>query len=105
MTMGTCTKKLYAFTVFTEVIPLWINGLRLRIDEWPAPQRGRLAMSHVPYPVCAARRTLREAKLMGWWVSTPKCLLSMFDPEFGCRRRWLPAARATNLIRRRWAPL
>lgn len=36
----------------------------------------------MPYPVCAQRRTLREVKLMGTWVSPPMCLLIMFDPEF-----------------------
>lgn len=36
----------------------------------------------MPYSVCADRRTLREVRLMGSWVSAPMCMLMMFDPEF-----------------------
>ncbi|HTH08084.1 MAG TPA: hypothetical protein VMA55_00820 [Acidovorax sp.] len=39
-------------------------------------------MSHMPYSICAARRTLREVQLVGRWVSTPRVILMMFDPEF-----------------------
>jgi hypothetical protein len=68
--------------VFCEVIPLRSSGLRLRPDEWPAPARGRLEISHMPASICAARRTLREVRLLGEWVSHPMVTLLMFDPEF-----------------------
>lgn len=56
--------------------------MRLRPDEWPEPLRGRLDISHMPASICSARRTLREVRLLGEWVSHPVSILLMFDPEF-----------------------
>ncbi|CAN7347579.1 hypothetical protein LJR074_001991 [Acidovorax sp. LjRoot74] len=36
----------------------------------------------MPASICAARRTLREVRLLGEWVSHPMVTLLMFDPEF-----------------------
>lgn len=56
--------------------------MRLRPDEWPEPTRGLLTISHMPATICASRRTLREVRLLGEWVTHPISLMFMFDPEF-----------------------
>lgn len=56
--------------------------MRLRPDEWPAPERGRLTVTYMAADICAVRRTLREANLMTHWVTTPLCRLKLFEPEF-----------------------
>lgn len=68
--------------MFCEVTPLRQAGLRLRPSEWPAPVKGQLAVSHMPASICASRRTLREVKVLGRWVSERFTQLLMFDPEF-----------------------
>lgn len=68
--------------MFCEVITLRKDGMRLRPEEWPEPERGRLVMGHMPATICADRRTVREVSLMGRWVSTARCILRLFDADF-----------------------
>lgn len=67
--------------MFCEVITLRKDGLRLRPDEWPEPVRGLLRIDQREASTNASRRTMREVKVMGEWVTTPMTLIFMFDPE------------------------
>lgn len=68
--------------MFCEVITLRKDGLRLRPEEWPAPVRGVLQVDQREARTTSARRAQREVTVMGEWVSAPKPLAFMFDPEF-----------------------
>lgn len=56
--------------------------MRLWPDDWPAPVRGVLRVEQREARDSSARRTTREIKVMGEWVTAPMTLIFMFDPEF-----------------------
>lgn len=75
-------EKLYAFTVFCEIIELRDAGLRLRESEWPAPLAGELRMDYFDGRNNNHRRTLRRLTL--WHTgdgNTARPGVPLNDPE------------------------
>ena len=63
-------KRLYACTVFCEIIFLRKNGMRLRQEEWPEPLRVHLIFADMDARNNNYRRHLRSATLYERYGST-----------------------------------
>lgn len=73
--------KLYINTVFYEVIALRSNAQRLRPEDWPAPEFGRISMSTWRPGKTSLARTARVATLYQPAGLMQRPVMILIDPK------------------------